>query len=140
MGRLQQRSSPLCGCYLSVALLPACSQARDGLAACYQAERPLLTDQPVFFFKSCMVLFLLPAAKHVMACDFMEVIIADKSICNNPLTVWLLLFLLSLLRAAKHVTACDFMEVSIVENRRQHEALGNVSFMVADVTELQQVR
>lgn len=35
--------------------------------------------------------------------------------------------------------ACDFMEVSIAENRRQHEALGNVSFMVADVTELEQV-
>jgi hypothetical protein len=45
-----------------------------------------------------------------------------------------------LLRAAKHVTACDFMEVSIAENRRQHKALGNVSFMVADVTELEQVR
>lgn len=35
--------------------------------------------------------------------------------------------------------ACDFMDVSIAENKRQHEKLGNVSFMVADVTELQQV-
>jgi hypothetical protein len=31
------------------------------------------------------------------------------------------------------------MAVSIAENRRQHEQLGNVSFVVADVTELQQV-
>ncbi|WIA44324.1 hypothetical protein OEZ86_007114 [Tetradesmus obliquus] len=43
-----------------------------------------------------------------------------------------------LAKTAKHVMACDFMEVSIAENRRQHEALGNVSFMVADVTELEQ--
>lgn len=43
-----------------------------------------------------------------------------------------------LAKTAKHVTACDFMEVSIAENRRQHEALGNVGFLVADVTELQQ--
>ncbi|KAF6264581.1 S-adenosyl-L-methionine-dependent methyltransferase [Scenedesmus sp. NREL 46B-D3] len=43
-----------------------------------------------------------------------------------------------LAKQAKHVVACDFMEVSIAENRRQHEALGNVSFMVADVTELEQ--
>jgi hypothetical protein len=32
------------------------------------------------------------------------------------------------------------MEPSIAENRRRHEALGNVDFLVADVTELQQVR
>jgi hypothetical protein len=31
------------------------------------------------------------------------------------------------------------MEVSIAENRRQHAALGNVGFLVADVTELEQV-
>lgn len=43
------------------------------------------------------------------------------------------------LPAAKAVTACDFMDVSIAENRRQHEALGNVDFVVADVVELQQV-
>lgn len=42
--------------------------------------------------------------------------------------------------AAKAVTACDFMEPSIAENRRRHEGLGNVDFLVADVTELQQVR
>jgi hypothetical protein len=41
--------------------------------------------------------------------------------------------------AAKAVTACDFMEPSIAENRRRHEGLGNVDFLVADVTELQQV-
>jgi hypothetical protein len=41
--------------------------------------------------------------------------------------------------AAKQVTACDFMAVSIEENRRQHEALGNVDFLVADVTEMEQV-
>jgi hypothetical protein len=32
------------------------------------------------------------------------------------------------------------MAVSIEENRRLHESLGNVDFIVADVTELQQVR
>jgi hypothetical protein len=32
------------------------------------------------------------------------------------------------------------MEVSIAENKRQHAHLGNVSFLVADVTELNQVR
>ncbi len=32
------------------------------------------------------------------------------------------------------------MEASIAENKRQHGALGNVSFLVADVTELQQAR
>lgn len=40
---------------------------------------------------------------------------------------------------AKTVTACDFMEVSIAENKCQHAHLGNVSFLVADVTELNQV-
>jgi len=43
-----------------------------------------------------------------------------------------------LARHAKQVTACDFMAVSIEENRRLHESLGNVDFIVADVTELQQ--
>lgn len=41
--------------------------------------------------------------------------------------------------AAKQVTACDFMAVSIEENKRQHAALGNVDFEVADVTEMEQV-
>jgi hypothetical protein len=41
--------------------------------------------------------------------------------------------------AAKSVTACDFMDVSIEENKRQHAALGNVDFLVADVTEMEQV-
>lgn len=43
-----------------------------------------------------------------------------------------------LAKTAKQVTACDFMAVSIEENRRQHEALGNVDFVVADVTEMEQ--
>eukprot|EP00775_Hariotina_reticulata_P003093 gene3093-3372_t len=43
-----------------------------------------------------------------------------------------------LAKTAKSVTACDFMEVSIAENKRQHAHLGNVSFLVADVTELTQ--
>lgn len=41
--------------------------------------------------------------------------------------------------AAKQVTACDFMAVSIEANRQQHAALGNVDFLVADVTEMEQV-
>jgi len=65
-------------------------------------------------------------------------------VVHSPLL--LLLLLLPLLplfvaaAAARAVTACDFMDVSIAENRRQHAALGNVDFIVADVTELQQVR
>jgi hypothetical protein len=31
------------------------------------------------------------------------------------------------------------MDVSIEENKRQHAALGNVDFLVADVTEMEQV-
>lgn len=42
--------------------------------------------------------------------------------------------------AAKSVMAADFMPVSIAENKRLHGGLGNVSFMVADVTEMEQVR
>lgn len=41
--------------------------------------------------------------------------------------------------AARAVTACDFMAVSIEENKQQHAALGNVDFLVADVTEMEQV-
>jgi predicted RNA methylase len=70
------------------------------------------------------------------ACDFMEVSITN---CSCVISLALLTSLTCCCLAAKHVMACDFMEVSIAENRRQHEALGNVSFMVADVTQLEQV-
>ncbi len=62
--------------------------------------------------------------------------------CRSPAASPLLPRLLQrvVIIAAKSVTACDFMAVSIEENRRKHEALGNVDFIVADVTELQQVR
>ncbi len=39
---------------------------------------------------------------------------------------------------ASHVLACDFMATSIAENKRTNGHRPNVSFAVADVTELEQ--